>query len=311
MTGKSLHILVTGGAGFIGSHIVDAYLQAGHRVTVVDNLSTGKEANLSPGARFVKADIGDPVLGRLFAGGRFDVVNHHAAQMDVRRSVADPAMDARTNVLGLLNLLELSRRNGVGKIIFAASGGTYYGECRLPARESDPPAPLSPYGVSKLAGEHYIRAYGALHGLRFTVLRYGNVYGPRQDPHGEAGVVAIFCRRLSSGASVSIFGDGRQQRDYVHVSDVVRANGLALRRGDGESLNVGTGRAVSVNELFKTLKAASGSGSAAKRCPSRPGELLRSVLNVARAKKVLGWTPRVSLEKGLRETFLYARGPVS
>jgi UDP-glucose 4-epimerase len=305
-----MNILVTGGAGFIGSHIVDAYLQAGHRVTVVDDLSTGSEANLNPNARFVKADIGDPALGGLFTQEKFDVVNHHAAQMDVRRSVADPALDARTNVLGLLNILELSRRNGVGKIIFAASGGTYYGECRRPARESDPPAPLSPYGVSKLAGEHYVRAYGALHGLRYTVLRYGNVYGQRQDPHGEAGVVAIFCRRLSSGSSVSIFGDGRQQRDYVHVSDVARANGLALRRGDGESLNVGTGRAVSVNELFKTLKAVSGSASAAESRPARTGELFRSVLNVARAKKVLGWTPKVSLGKGLRETFLHARSPV-
>jgi UDP-glucose 4-epimerase len=299
-----MKILVTGGAGFIGSHVVDASLAAGHRVTVVDDLSTGKRANLNPRARFVKADVGSPSLEKLFKRGRFDLVSHHAAQIDVRRSVADPAADARVNVMGLLNVLEQSRRHGVRKVVFSASGGTYYGECRRPAKESDAPAPLSPYGVAKLAGEHYHRAFPALHGLRYTVLRYGNVYGPRQDPHGEAGVVAIFCNRLLSGETPLIFGDGRQQRDYVFVGDVARANLAALRRGDDQAVNVGTGRAVSVNELLDGLLKVSGLRVKPQRKAARPGELFRSVLDVSLARKVLNWRPETALLDGLRLTFL-------
>jgi UDP-glucose 4-epimerase len=302
-----MKILVTGGAGFIASHVVDAYVAAGHRVTVVDDLSTGKKGNLNPKARFVRADLLSPGLEKVFRAGRFDAVNHHAAQIDVRRSVADPLLDARINVSGLLNVLELARRHKVKKVIFSASGGTYYGECARPARETDAPDPLSPYGVTKLAGEYYLRAYKALHGLDYTVLRYGNVFGPRQDPHGEAGVVAIFCNRLLSGEPVLIFGDGRQQRDYVYVGDVARANVLALRRGGGESVNIGTGRAASVNELFSALRAAAALPVKPVHRPKRPGELFRSCLDVAKARRVLGWSPRVPLAEGLKRTFEHIR----
>lgn len=298
-----MRILVTGGAGFIGSHIVDAYVARGYRVTVVDDLSNGKRKNLNPRAKFVKADIRAKSLSRLFNREQFDVVNHHAAQMDVRRSVNDPVFDASVNVMGLLNLLDLSRQNGVKKFIFAASGGTYYGECARPAREEDPAQPLSPYGVTKLAGEHYIRAYGALHGLRFTVLRYGNVYGPRQDPHGEAGVVAIFCQRLLAGEPIFIYGTGKQQRDYVFVRDVARANVAALSKGTGESVNIGTGKATNVNRLYKILSACHGAPAVFQNKPQRPGELFRSVLSVSKAARVLSWKATVSLGDGLAETY--------
>lgn len=299
-----MRILLTGGAGFIGSHVADAYLAAGHEVTIVDDLSSGKRSQINPAARFVLADIRDQRLERLFRQGRFDVVNHHAAQMDVRRSVDDPRFDADVNVLGLLNVLELARKHGVRKVILAASGGTYYGECSRPARETDPPRPLSPYGITKLAGEHYLRAYQALHGLDFTILRYGNVYGPRQDPHGEAGVVAIFCARLLAELPVFVFGDGRQQRDYVFVGDVVRANVAALRRGRNEAINIGTGRASSVNTLFRLLRDAHGGGTREFR-PPRPGELFRSCLAIRHAHAVLGWRPRVALDEGLRRTYRF------
>lgn len=298
-----MRILVTGGAGFIGSHVVDAFVARGHRVTVVDNLSTGRKANVNPKARFVKADIRDASLSSLFKRGRFDLVNHHAAQLDVRKSVSDPTFDASVNILGLLNLLEHSRLNKVKKFIFAASGGTYYGECERSAQEDFPPQPLSPYGVTKLAGEHYVRAYGALHGLKFTVLRYGNVFGPRQDPHGEAGVVAIFCQRLLAGETAFIYGDGKQERDYVFVGDVARANVAALLKAHGESVNIGTGKATDVNRLFEILSECHGKPSAFEHKPARNGELFRSVLNVSKAARVLGWTPTVPLEDGLAETY--------
>lgn len=302
-----MRILVTGGAGFIGSHLVDAYVGAGHRVTVVDDLSSGRKANIHPKARFVKADIQKGGLDRLFREGRFDVVNHHAAQMDVRRSVADPLFDARVNVVGLLHLLELSRTHGVKKFIFAASGGTYYGECRRSALESDPPRPLSPYGVTKLAGEHYVRTYGALHGLPFTVLRYGNVYGPRQDPHGEAGVVAIFCQRLLAGEPAFVYGNGRQMRDYVYVGDVVRANVAALSKGEGEPINIGTGKPTDVHRLFEILSSCHPGPSTFEPKPARAGELFRSVLNVSKAARVLGWKPTVGLADGLAKTYAHIR----
>ncbi|MBK8870024.1 MAG: NAD-dependent epimerase/dehydratase family protein [Elusimicrobia bacterium] len=298
-----MRILVTGGAGFIGSHVVDAYVKAGHRVTVLDNLVSGNVKNLNRRARFVKADVRRKEMERVFEFGRFDVVNHLAAQIDVRRSVENPVFDADVNILGLLNVLELSRKFRVKKIIFSASGGTYYGECARPARETDPPRPLSPYGISKLASEFYLRAYRSLHSLPYTVLRYGNVYGPRQDPHGEAGVVAIFCQRLLADKAAYIYGTGKQQRDYVFVSDVARANVAALLRGEGESINIGTGRAGDVNRLFEVLRASHPGPSSFERKPARPGELFRSVLNVSKAALVLGWKPRVSLKDGLAETY--------
>lgn len=298
-----MRILVTGGAGFIGSHVAAAYLRAGHAVTVLDNLSHGRRGAVPSGARFVKADVRGPGLASIFARGRFDVVNHHAAQIDVRRSVADPLEDADINLRGLLQLLENSRARRVRKFIFAASGGTYYGECARPARESDPPRPLSPYGVSKLSSEFYLRAYRALHGLDFTVLRYANVYGPGQDPHGEAGVVAIFCQRLSAGKPVTVFGSGRQERDYVFVGDVAEANRRALTRGSGGFFNIGSGRATSVQELFRVLRDVAGRSSPVVRRPARPGELKRSCLDFGLATRVLGWRPGVSLREGLAETW--------
>lgn len=297
-----MKILVTGGAGFIGSHVVDAYVAAGHAVTVVDDLSTGKRENLNPNARFVKADIGAPALRGVFRRGRFDVVNHHAAQIDVRRSVADPLNDARINVLGLIYVLELARAHGVKKMIFSASGGTYYGECPRPAREAAVPAPLSPYGVSKLASEYYLRAYRTLHGVDYTVLRYGNVYGPRQDPHGEAGVVAIFCQRLLAGKPLWVYGDGKQKRDYVFVEDVARASVAALRRAGGESVNIGAGRAVSVNQLALTLAEVHGGRPQILHKPARPGELFQSWMDVRKARRVLGWRAGIGLAEGLART---------
>jgi len=298
-------ILVTGGAGFIGSHIVDRYVADGHKVTVLDNLSSGKKANLHPKAKFVKADIRSPKLNKLFKAGRFDVLNHHAAQMDVRRSVQDPEFDASVNVHGFLNLLRLAKDFKVKKVIFAASGGTYYGECSRPAAESCLPNPLSPYGVTKLAGEAYVKTFSSLYGFDFTVFRYGNVFGPRQDPHGEAGVVAIFTQRMLAGEPVFIFGNGKQRRDYVFVSDVAQANVLALRRGRHNVFNIGTQRATSVNELFAELKTLTGYPHKAIYKPARPGELFRSVLNVQHARKLLGWKPQFSLTEALQQTVDY------
>jgi UDP-glucose 4-epimerase len=297
-----MNILVTGGAGFIASHIVDAYVAQGHRVTVVDNLSSGRKANLNPKAEFVQADVQSPALKSLFARSRFDVVNHHAAQIDVRKSVADPAFDARVNVLGLLNLLELSRTHGVKKFLFSSSGGTYYGECSRPGRETDSPQPLSPYGITKMASEFYIKSYQALHGMKYTVLRYANVFGPRQDPHGEAGVVAIFGQRMLKAEPLNIYGDGKQQRDYVYVKDVAQASVAALKKGDNDIFNIGTNKATSVNQLFAEMKKLTSYPHKAVYKPARPGELFRSVLDIKKAAKGLGWKPRFSLPQGLQET---------
>jgi UDP-glucose 4-epimerase len=306
-----MKILVTGGAGFIGSHVTDAFVRAGHSVTVVDDLSTGRRANLNPRARFVRADIRSGGLRALFRRSRFDLVDHHAAQIDVRRSVADPEHDADINIRGLLNLLRFSKETRVRKFVLAASGGTYYGECPRPAREGAVPRPLSPYGVSKLAGEAYVRTFGALFGMDFTVLRYGNVYGPRQDPHGEAGVVAIFSERMLRDEPVLVFGTGKQVRDYVYVGDVARANLAALRRGGGTAVNVGTGRAASVLDLIRVMRRLTGYARRPVFKPARPGELQRSCLDVAWAKRALGWRPETDLASGLAETvdFFRARLP--
>ncbi|MDK2880279.1 MAG: UDP-glucose 4-epimerase [Clostridia bacterium] len=318
-----MRILVTGGAGFIGSHVVDGLLEAGHEVAVVDDLSTGKRENVNPEAAFFRMDVCDPELERVFREGRFDYVNHHAAQIDVRRSVADPAADARTNILGLLNVLELCRRYGVKGVVFASSGGVVYGEPRkFPVSEKHPKGPLSPYGVSKLTSEFYLAYYAEVHGLPYVALRYGNVYGPRQDPHGEAGVVAIFGLKMLEGASPVIYGDGEQLRDYVYVGDVVRANLLALRYlsegrakcGSGGcaindfAFNVGTGVGTSVNRLFALLKELTGFAGEPGYGPERPGELRRIWLDPARARAELGWEPEVELREGLRLTVEHLQG---
>jgi len=304
-----MRILVTGGAGFIGSHIVDAYISAGHEVTVVDDLSTGKPENINPDARFFKLDICAGELRDLFNGERFDVVTHHAAQMDVRKSVADPILDAKINILGTLNLLENCVRGRVKGLIFASTGGAIYGEQKeFPAKESHPTTPLSPYGIAKLACEHYLSFYKNTHGLNSTILRYANVYGPRQDPHGEAGVVAIFTRKLLKGEQPLINGDGMQTRDFVYVGDVVRANCLVLSRNDGGIFNVGTGTEVSIKKLFQELVNIVGVNIKEEYGPPKSGEQKRSVICFEKAKKVLSWSPQVFIEEGLKNTVDYFKG---
>jgi UDP-glucose 4-epimerase len=303
-----MRILVTGGAGFIGSHIVDAYVQAGHDVFVVDDLSTGKRENLHPQARFVQADIQDPAVRQLIVTEKVEVVNHHAAQMDVRRSVADPLYDARVNILGMLNVLEGAREAKIKKFIFASSGGTVYGEQEaFPADEEHLTRPICPYGVSKRAGEHYLYFYNVEYGLPYIALRYANVYGPRQDPHGEAGVVAIFTQRLLAGEQPVINGDGKQTRDYVFVGDVAQANLAALPVEYSGPLNIGTGDETTVNQLFGSLRHLTDSSAPEVHGPAKPGEQRRSVLAWSRAAQVLHWCPQIGLEDGLRQTVEYFR----
>jgi len=312
-----MKILVTGGAGFIGSHVVDAYLQAGHEVLVVDNLSSGSLRNVHPRARFFKLDITEPAFEALVLRERPEVINHHAAQISIPFSVEAPHEDARVNVLGTLRLLQAAVRAGVRKVIFASTGGAIYGDVEAPVSETHPPNPQSPYGLSKLAGEMYLRWFGTFHGLAFTILRYANVYGPRQVPHGEAGVVAIFLERLLAGEVPTIYTypdtpDG-MFRDYVFVEDVVEANRLALAGGDGEILNIATGQAVSTGALYRTLVAICREEGlplpkgveVPLKGPARPGDLRRSVLLPERARKVLGWEPRTPLQEGLRRTLAH------
>ncbi|MEW6399103.1 MAG: NAD-dependent epimerase/dehydratase family protein [Bacillota bacterium] len=297
-------VLVTGGAGFIGSHLVEALLARGHQVAVVDNLSTGRRENVPSGADFQAVDIGDPVrVGEVFERFRPEIVYHLAAQTSVRRSTGDPAGDASTNVVGSINVLDASVRTGVEKVVYASSGGAIYGEPDgLPVREDHPVRPLSPYGLSKYVVELYLRLYRDNHGLRYSVLRYPNVYGPRQDPYGEAGVVAIFSRTLLAGERPVIFGDGRQTRDYVYVADVVEASLLCLERGDDAVYNLGWGREVSVLELLASLQEVLGTDVPPRHDPPRPGEVSRICLDASRAKEELGWQPTTPLAEGLRLT---------
>lgn len=297
-----MKILVTGGAGFIGSNVVDAYIEKGYEVVVVDDLSSGKEENINKKAKFYKLDICDKALEKAFEEG-IDIVNHHAAQVDVRKSIADPAFDARINIEGSLNILENCRKYNTKKIIFASSGGVIYGECGsvLP-NEDFPTSPISPYGISKYATECYLSSYEKIYGLRYTALRYGNVYGPRQDPYGEAGVVAIFSRKMLNNEEVNIFGDGEQVRDYIYVEDIVRANILCLEKGDNEIFNIGTGKCTSVNRLFSEMKQLTHYSKEAVYKPARAGELIRSSLDVAKAEKKLGWKEEVDLNRGLKKT---------
>ncbi len=304
-----MKILVTGGAGFIASHIVDAYIHLGHDVTVLDNLSTGRKTNINPGANFVQLDIRDAeALKALFAREKFNVVNHHAAQMDVRRSVADPVFDASVNILGVLTLLEECVKAGVSKFIFASSGGAIYGEQDyFPADEQHPTRPISPYGVAKLATEQYLFYYRAVYGLDSVNLRYANVYGPRQNPEGEAGVVAIFTSRMLAGTPAIVNGEGTQTRDYVFVGDVVRANVLALDCKGSNVFNIGTGKESDVNTLFRILKKETGSSCEEQHGPAKKGEQLRSVLDHSKISSALGWKPTVTLEKGLARTVDFFR----
>jgi UDP-glucose 4-epimerase len=310
-------VLVTGGAGFIGSHVAEGHLARGDRVWIVDDLSSGRRENVPEGAAFHEMSIEDPSLRDLFQEVGFELVSHHAAQIDVRLSVEDPLRDAGVNVSGLLNVLEAAKGTGTRRVVYISSGGVIYGEPEVrPTPETAPKLPLSPYGVSKLAGEHYLHYYRVVHGLDYVALRYSNVYGPRQDPHGEAGVVAIFCDRLLSGQEIQIFGDGEQTRDYVYVKDVVQANlraaelDLPVDGGlDERAFNVATGMGTSVNRLADLLESVSGLRTARSFRSPRKGELRHSTLDPSRFS-ARGWSPRHSLKDGLRETFRYIAGPL-
>ncbi len=298
-----MNILVTGGAGFIGSHVVDAYIELGHNVVVVDNLSTGSIENLNPNAKFYQLDIRDDKVEGIFKLEKIDVVNHHAAQMDVRKSVEDPIYDADVNIIGSLKLLQFSIKYGVKKFIFASTGGAIYGEQDyFPADEEHPTRPLSPYGVAKLTVEKYLYFYKEVHGLNYVALRYANIYGPRQNPHGEAGVVAIFTSKMLKGEQPIINGDGFQTRDYTYVGDVVRANVLALNYDKSDIFNIGTGLETDVNTLFHKLKSLTGANCEEFHGPAKPGEQRRSVISYDKIYKTLGWKPEVSLDEGLRLT---------
>jgi UDP-glucose 4-epimerase len=294
-----LRALVTGGAGFIGSHVAEGLLARGDEVTILDDLSDGRRENVPMGARLIEGDIRDPAA--VFTEVEPELCFHLAAQKDVRVSVARPDHDADINILGTVRVLEAAREHGT-QLVFSSTGGAMYGECDRPAPEDKHPEPLAPYGASKLAGEEYLAMYNRLYGTRHVSLRYGNVYGPRQDPHGEAGVVAIFFSKLLDGETPRIFGDGNQTRDYVYVGDVVRAT-LAAQALDGGVFNVGTGRETSVVELLDLCLRVAGKDVEPEFAPRRPGELQRSVLDPSRAVDELGWRPERSLDAGLRETW--------
>jgi UDP-glucose 4-epimerase len=296
--------LVTGGAGFIGSNLVDALIARGDSVDIVDNLASGKRENVNEQARLHVLDIREP-LEDLFAELRPDVCFHLAAQADVRVSVERPDYDADVNVIGTVHVLEAARSTGA-RVVFSSTGGAIYGECEEPADEASERRPLAPYGTAKLAGEEYLLTYQRLHGMANVALRFGNVFGPRQDPHGEAGVVAIFLGRLRDGETCLIFGDGTQERDYVFVGDVVSAL-MAAAEVEGGIFNVGTGRASSVLELYDLCRKVAGSELEARLAPARTGELQRSVLDISKAADELGWRPETSLEEGLRQTWNWIR----
>jgi len=303
-----MRILVTGGAGFIASHVADAFVAAGHDVAILDDLSSGRRENLNPKARFYQVDVQDAAVADVFQRERPEVLCHHAAQMDVRRSVADPMFDARVNIVGLLNLLEQGRQHGLRRVLFASTGGAIYGEQDVfPAPETHKTEPLSPYGVAKLASERYLFFYSATYGVSYAALRYANVYGPRQNPHGEAGVVAIFTEKLLRGEQPVINGDGTQTRDYVYVADLVRANLAALQEDFTGAVNLGTGIETDVNALFRLLVPLCGSTAAERHGPAKVGEQRRSVIDNALAQRVLGWRPEVTLETGLRQTVEFFR----
>jgi UDP-glucose 4-epimerase len=304
-----MKILVTGGAGFIASHVSEGYLRAGHKVVVIDNLSTGRRENLPHNARFYEQDITDlPAMERIFADERPQIINHHAAQMDVRRSVREPLFDAKVNILGALGLLELAVRHKIGKFLYASTGGASYGEVdRVPVDEDYPAAPICHYGVSKLTLERYLFLYKRLYGLNYTVMRYPNVYGPRQNPHGEAGVVAIFALQMLRGDRPTIFGDGSKTRDYVFIDDIVKANLALLKTGDGTILNLGRGEPVSDYQIFELVRTATGYHGDPHYAPVRPGEVAHIALDARRARVLAGWMPETSLKQGVSRTVSFIR----
>jgi len=298
-----MKILITGGAGFIASHIAERYIELGHEVVIVDNLVTGKRENIPSKATFYEVDICDSKLSQIFEKEKPDIVNHHAAQMDVRKSVDDPIYDATVNVLGGLNVMQNCVKHDVQKVIFASTGGAIYGEQDyFPADENHALRPLSPYGITKLTTEKYLYFYQQSYGLKYTILRYANVYGPRQNPHGEAGVVAIFSTKILKGEQPVINGDGKQTRDYIYVGDVVKAGEIALNSADNKIYNIGTGFETDVNVLFNKIKEAMGKDVPEIHGPAKAGEQLRSVLDASLIQKEQGWKPNVSLDNGLKMT---------
>jgi UDP-glucose 4-epimerase len=312
VTGRAL---VTGGAGFIGSHVADLFLDEGYQVEIIDDLSSGNRANLPANATFHESSVTSSETARIIRDGQFDVVVHLAAQIDVRKSVTDPVFDATANIIGSLNILEAIRKSGRNtRIVFTSTGGAIYGDFNTPPNvETYPKDPESPYAISKLSVEYYLAYYGRLHRMEHVALRFGNVYGPRQDPHGEAGVVAIFCNRILEGKPLTIFGDGLQTRDYVYVGDVARAVFLGAtfelpdaERLDTRAFNVGTGVGTSVIELARLVQEATGSDAKIVFAPRRPGEQQESFLDAGKARAILGWEPKVSLSEGLARTFAWS-----
>jgi UDP-glucose 4-epimerase len=301
-------ILVTGGAGFIGSHVTDTFIQKGHTVIVVDDLSSGNPDHVHPEAIFYEMDIRSPQMEEIFIAHAPTIVSHHAAQIDVRKSVDDPMYDADVNIRGSLNLLELCVKHGVKKFLFASTGGAIYGTPEsLPATEACIPKPESPYGTSKLCVEQYIMLYNRIHKLNYTILRYPNVYGPRQSPHGEAGVCSILAGLMLAGTSPVLYGQGEPFRDYVHVSDIAHANVLALGKGTGETINLGSGKGVTVKQLFTIIKKLTGFTGKPLLKPLRPGEVKGIYISGKYAADILGWTPAISLEDGLENTVAFIR----
>jgi UDP-glucose 4-epimerase len=306
-----MRVLVTGGAGFIGSHIVDQSIITGHEVAIVDNLweeGGGKTQNINSRATFYRADVtDDATLARIFNEVRPEVVSHQAAQHSVAISTKNPQLDARVNVLGLLNVLTNCARVGTRKIVFASSGATYGTPASLPITEQTPQHPESPYGITKMVAEHYLRYWQDAYGLTYTALRYGNVFGPRQDPNGEAGVIAIFAKRFLNHDSVRIDWDGEQQKDYVYVEDVARANVLAFEKGDNDIFCIATGRGASVNELYHLLEKITGYTPEIVRAPKRPGDIYLAYFDCSKAAQLLGWQPRETLEEGIKKTVDFFR----
>ena len=300
--------LVTGGAGFIGSHLVDRLVSQGFRVVVIDNLSTGKLKNLNPAATFHHIDITNKSVVEVFQREQPDLVFHLAAQASVSASTKDPIQDSDINVMGTLRLLEAARRCGIEKFIYSSTGGALYGEPQYtPCDENHPIVPLSPYALSKYVGELYLQLYHRLYLLNYTTLRYGNVYGPRQEPHGEAGVIAIFTQAMLEGKQPQIFGDGNQERDFVYIDDVVEANLAAIERGDADAFNIGTGEKTSVNRIFESIQSIIKYRWGPEHGPARPGEVYQISLDGSKAARELGWTPQATLEEGLGQTVEYFR----
>ncbi len=300
------NILVTGGAGFIGSNVVDEYIKNGHKVIVLDNLFSGKKENINVKAKFYKMDIRDKKVLKLLLKEKIQIINHHAAQISVPDSVKDPIFDAHINILGTLNLLQSAVKAKVKRFIFISSGGTVYGaNAKLPADESMSVTADNPYGISKVTGEHYVRFFSNQYGLKYIILRYSNVYGPRQIPHGEAGVVAIFINKILKNESPVIFGGGKCIRDYVYVGDVARANLFALTKATNEAVNIGTGIRTDVNKLYEIVCRVTGFNRKALSGPYRPGDIPANYLNISKAKKILKWQPMVDLEEGIKRTYDY------